>query len=85
MSRILFAAKKRLDGTTHEQSVICRQLFAGHVVGSWPIKRKTKMHRMIIIVMHLETEINSHLSFQLHLSLFQSVFQFNILQPNLKR
>ena len=33
---------------------------------------------------HLKIEMNSHLSFQLHLSLFQPVFQFNILQPNLK-
>ena len=26
----------------HEQSIICRQLFAGHVVGSRPMKRKEK-------------------------------------------
>ena len=38
MSRILFAAKTDLDGITHEQTIICRQLFAGHVVGSQPIK-----------------------------------------------
>ena len=25
----------------------CRQLFAGHVVGSRPIEREEKMHRMI--------------------------------------
>ena len=40
---------------THEQNIIgsktrnCRELFAGHVVGSQPMKRKEKMHRMIII------------------------------------
>ena len=39
MSRILFAAKMHLDGITHEQTIICRQLFAGHVVGSQPMKR----------------------------------------------
>ena len=33
-------SKTRLDGTTHEQTIICRQLFAGHVVGSWPMERK---------------------------------------------
>ena len=38
MSRILFAAKTDLDGITHEQTIICRQLFAGHVVGSQPMK-----------------------------------------------
>ena len=32
MSRI-FAAKTDLDGITHEQTIICRQLFAGHVGG----------------------------------------------------
>ena len=26
--------------SAHEQTIICRQLFAGHVVGSRPIKRK---------------------------------------------
>ena len=40
--------KTRLDGTTHEQTIIYRQLFAGHVVDSRPMERKKKMHRMII-------------------------------------
>ena len=30
----------KLDGFAHEQTIICRQLVAGHVVGSWPMKRK---------------------------------------------
>ena len=47
MSRILFAAK-RLDGNSHEQTFICGQLFADHVVGSPPMERKKEMHRMII-------------------------------------
>ena len=38
MSRKLCAAKMDLDGITHEQTIICRQLFAGHVVGSQPMK-----------------------------------------------
>ena len=37
--RILFAAKTHLDGITHEQTIVCRQLFADHVVGSQPMKR----------------------------------------------
>ena len=43
---LLFAA--RLDGTTHDQTVVCRQLFAGHVLGAQPVERKEKMHRMIM-------------------------------------
>ena len=43
MRRILFAAQHlsptQLDGIAHEQTIICRQLFAGHVVGSRPMKR----------------------------------------------
>ena len=61
----VICSKTRLDGTTHEQTIICRQLFAGHVVGSRPMKRKEKMHRMIIrfiedlagtLVHHLEID-----------------------------
>ena len=44
----IICSKSHLDSTTHEQTIICRQLFAGHVVGSRPMKRKKKMHRMII-------------------------------------
>ena len=40
--------KTHLDGTTHEKTIICSQLFTGHVVGSRPMKRKEKMHRMIM-------------------------------------
>ena len=45
---------KSVVSITHEQNIIssktliCRQLFAGHVVSSWSMKRKKKMHRMII-------------------------------------
>ena len=44
---------KSVMSTAHEQNIICsktlicRQLFAGHVVGSRPMKRKDKIHRMI--------------------------------------
>ena len=41
-----------LDGIAHEQSIICRQLFAGHVVGFWPMKRKENLLRMIIIIIN---------------------------------
>ena len=42
MGRILFAAKTDLDGITHEQTIICRHLFAGHMVGSQPVKMGEK-------------------------------------------
>ena len=41
-------SKTRLDGTTHEQTIICRELFAGHVVGSRSMERKKKKHGIII-------------------------------------
>ena len=40
-------SQTQLDDIAHEQTVIRRQLFAGHVVGSWPIQRKKNLHRMI--------------------------------------
>ena len=34
----------------HEQTIICRQLFAGHVVGSRPMEREEKMPQMVITI-----------------------------------
>ena len=42
--------RKKLNDIAHEHTIICRQLFAGHVVGSRPMKRKKHLHRMIIEV-----------------------------------
>ena len=42
-------SQTQLDGIAHEQTIICRQLFAGHVVGSRPMKRK----KNLIIVYYL--------------------------------
>ena len=39
MSRILFAAKQ-LNDVPHLQTIICRQLFTGYVVGFRPMKRE---------------------------------------------
>ena len=42
-----------MDSIAHEQDIICsktlicRQLFEGHVVGFWPLKGKEKIHRVI--------------------------------------
>ena len=39
----IICSQTQLDGIAHEQTIICRQLFAGHMVGSWPIKRKKNL------------------------------------------
>ena len=41
-------SQKQLNDIAHEQTIICRQLFAGHVVDSRPMKRKKHLHQMII-------------------------------------
>ena len=43
----IICSQTQLDGIAHEQTIICRQLFAGHVVGSQPIKRKETLLLMI--------------------------------------
>ena len=43
-------SQKQLNDIALEHTIICRQLFAGHVVGSRPMKRKKHLHRMIMYV-----------------------------------
>ena len=45
----IICSQTLLDGMAHEQTIICRQLFVGHVVGSRPMKRKTNLFRMTIM------------------------------------
>ena len=40
--QIFFAVKSLSKANAHEQTIICRQLFADHVVGSRPVERKKK-------------------------------------------
>ena len=49
----IICSQTQLDGIAHEQTIICRQLFAGHVVGSQPMKRKKNLPRMIVITILL--------------------------------
>ena len=49
-------SQTQLNEIAHEQIIICGQLFAGHVVGSWLMKMKKTLHQMIIIY-------NEHLPF----------------------
>ena len=48
--KINICSQTRLDDIfiAHEQTIICRQLFAGHVVGSRPMKRRKNLPQMII-------------------------------------
>ena len=47
----IICSQTQLDGITHEQTIICGQLFAGHLVGSRPMKRKKNLLWMIITVL----------------------------------
>ena len=38
----------KLDDSAHEHPIICRQIFAGHVLDSRPMKRKKNLQRMIM-------------------------------------
>ena len=43
MNRTLFSANHNIleaHGIMQEQTIICRQLFAGQMVGSWPNKKR---------------------------------------------
>ena len=39
----IICSQTQLDGIAHEQTIIFRQLFVGHVVGSQPMKRKKNL------------------------------------------
>ena len=41
----IICSETQLDAIAHWQTIICRQLFAGHVVGFRPMKRKKNWHR----------------------------------------
>ena len=50
VQNIIICSQTQLDGIAHEQTIICGQLFAGHVVGSRLMKRKKNLLQMIIII-----------------------------------
>ena len=47
----IICCQTQLDSIAHGQTIICRKLFAGHVVSSRPMKRKKNLLRMIITVL----------------------------------
>ena len=47
----------KLGDIGHEQTIICRQWFVGHMVGSRPMKRKKHLQWMIRIIFHPQEKI----------------------------
>ena len=43
----IICSQTQLDDIAHEQTVICRQLFAGHMLGFRPMKRRKNLHQII--------------------------------------
>ena len=43
----IICSQTKLDDIAQEENIICWQLFAGHVVGFQPMKRKKNFQRMI--------------------------------------
>ena len=59
-------SQKQLNDIAHEHTIICKQLFAGHVVGCRPMKRKKHLHRMIIsFIPFLTSNYSAFLEFSL--------------------
>ena len=46
----IVCSQTKLNDIAHEETIICRQLFAVHVVGSRSMKRKKNLQQMIIPV-----------------------------------
>ena len=55
----IICSQTQLDGIAYEQTIICRQLFAGHVVGSRPVKRKKNLLRMIINIISFKDQVEA--------------------------
>ena len=54
----IICSQTQLDGIAHEQTIICTQLFAGHVMGSRPMKRKKNLLRMVISNIQPKIQLN---------------------------
>ena len=74
----------QLNDIVHERPIICRQLFAGHVVSSWPMKGENNLHAMIILCIILSIVNKLHVcslfflsfSYLLHISFVLFDFRF---------
>ena len=47
----IICRQRKMDGVAHEQTIICRQLIAGHVIGSRLMRRKLNLDQMITNIM----------------------------------
>ena len=47
----IICRQRKLDDVAHEQTIICRQLIAGHVIGSRLMRRKLNLDQMITNIM----------------------------------
>jgi len=47
----IICSQTNLDDIAHEQTISCMQLIAGHVIGSWPMKRKKNLDQTITNIM----------------------------------
>ena len=54
----IICCQTKLDDIAYEQTIICMQLFACHVVDCRPMKRKKNLHRMIICVAFAEHHLS---------------------------
>ena len=62
--KIKICSQTKLDDIfiAHEQTIICRQLFAGHVVGSRPMKRRKNLPQMICFTVISKRYLGNFLS-----------------------
>ena len=71
----------QLDDFAHEQTIIHRQLFAGHVVGFWPMKKKNNLHEShIFSVFFFRISNQALLSQMKHLKNWRTAFVVLLLQ-----
>ena len=76
----IICSQTLLDSIAHEQTIICRQLFSGHVVGSRPMKRKKNLLRMIIIIIHRTRTLTQNVNCNM-LSVFFFFFIWEWILP----
>ena len=62
----VICSKTRLDGTTHEKTINCRKLFAGHVVGFRLMETKKK-YKILLVVTRSRAQHVPRLANGLHL------------------
>ena len=52
----IICSQTKLDDIAHEQAIICRHLFEGHVMSSQPIKMKNNLQQMITTINNCASE-----------------------------